>query len=102
MPVADAPDIALLRAAFDWGLERSGPLPGRAKGHLTYASSKVRVNVSLSRPHCEADVELGLVNAPDLHSQRSFAGLAPNEAWAVCEQEREELGRLLGQGVRLR
>lgn len=32
---------------------------------------------------------------------RPEAGRPRGEAWAVCEQEREDLGRLLGQGVRL-
>jgi hypothetical protein len=85
MPVTDAPDIDLLRTVFAFLLSlgfreiEATPWPGQG-GILTYASSKVRVKVSLSRLHWEADVDLGLVNAADTLSLRSFTGLAPNEA----------------------
>jgi hypothetical protein len=82
MPVTDAPDIDLLRRAFVFLLSmgfreiEATPWPGQG-GILTYASSKVRVKVSLSRPNCEADVDLGLVKLRTRCLCAALLGLRP-------------------------
>jgi len=85
MLATDPADLDLIREAFSFlltmGFKEIGATDWQGRGGiLTYASPKVRVQVILARPDCEADVTLALAGAADSFSLRCFAGLAPNEA----------------------
>jgi hypothetical protein len=83
-------------------------LAGQAKKAI---ARQVGIDPKTVRSYVTAALAAGLVaTASEVNDEmfaRTLAALRPDggrprgEAWAVCEQEREEISRLLGQGVRL-
>jgi len=83
-------------------------LAGQAKKAI---ARQVGLDAKTVRSYVAAALAAGLVATASEVSDELFAktlaalgravGRPRGDAWAMCEQEREEIGRLLGQGVRL-